>query len=209
MKNKKFIVGWMVLATVSICLLIVGYVGRTESVADRAAFVAPVSTELAPTPTPTAAPTTATPVVKPSPNTVSKPKAKTTFKPRPKPVVRPVVAPSPTRTTSVPRTVNLYPVTALYSQATIDRGKLVTWMTSPTCLLAGHDTRGWYWLDTIKTGTIVNVKAGPCAGKYKIVGHKWQSVKGGPIPSWMSNYDLVLQTCTGSSGMGFSTAVKI
>ncbi|WP_204037705.1 hypothetical protein [Micromonospora qiuiae] len=82
-------------------------------------------------------------------------------------------------------------------------------MTVPTCLLAGHDYAGWHWIDDIDKGTIVKVMTGPCAGRYRIVGHKWQSRKGGPIPSWMSDFDLVLQTCTGASGMGFSLAQRL
>lgn len=103
-----------------------------------------------------------------------------------------------------PRETRLRPVTALGSQATVDRGKLVTWMTSPTCLIAGHDSMGWAWLDNVPTGRRVVVLTGPCAGTYKVVGHRWQSVKGGPVPSWMASYALILQTCTGRSGMGFS-----
>jgi len=81
-------------------------------------------------------------------------------------------------------------------------------MTSPTCLLAGHNTMGWSYLDDIPNGSIVNVKTGPCKGKYKVVAHRSQSRKGGPVPSWMSNYDLVLQTCK-TVGMGFSAAKRI
>lgn len=107
------------------------------------------------------------------------------------------------------RTYTLRPVTAFGSQAAIDRGSLVTWMTRPTCLLAGHDNKGWAWLDNIPNGSIIRVTQGPCAGRYKVVTHRWQARKGGPIPSWMSNYDLVLQTCTGARGMGFSAARRL
>ena len=126
----------------------------------------------------------------------------------PKP--EPTPEPKPEReTTPTSRTVRFSPVTAIGSQATVDKGKLVTWMTSPTCLLAGHDFMGWDWIDTIETDTVVKVTTGPCAGTYKIVGHKWQSQKGGPVPAWMSNYDLIFQTCTGKSGMGFSLAERV
>lgn len=118
-------------------------------------------------------------------------------------------APSRPAPAKTPRTYRLSPVTALGSQAAIDRGNLVTWMTSPACLLAGHDTMGWAWLDNIPTGSIAVVTRGPCAGRYKVVGHRWQSVKGGPIPSWVGRYDLVLQTCTGRTGTGFSVAVRL
>lgn len=107
------------------------------------------------------------------------------------------------------KTYTLSPVTALGSQKTVDRGYLVTWMTRPTCLLAGHDNMGWAWLDNVPNGSVVKVTRGPCAGKYRVVTHKWQARKGGPIPAWMSSYDLVLQTCTGRTGMGFSAARRI
>lgn len=105
------------------------------------------------------------------------------------------------------KAINLYPVTALFSQNVVDQGNLVTWMTSPTCLIAGHNNRGWNWLDDIANGTAVNVKTGPCTGSYVVVGHRRQSVKGGPVPAWMSGYPLILQTCT-STGLGFSLLVK-
>ncbi|MEV4826149.1 hypothetical protein [Micromonospora sp. NPDC049274] len=107
------------------------------------------------------------------------------------------------------RTTRLSPVTAIHSQTAVDRGALVTWTTSPTCLLAGHDTMGWAWLDDLATGTVVRVRSGPCAGTYQVVGHRWQPRKGGSLPSWMGHYDLVLQTCTGRSGTGFSTARRM
>ncbi len=107
-----------------------------------------------------------------------------------------------------PKTYYLSPVTALGNQATIDRGSLVTWMTSPTCLLAGHNTMGWWWIDDIPTGSFVVVKTGPCRGKYRVVTHRSQSTKGGPVPSWMANYDLVLQTCR-TRGMGFAAARRV
>lgn len=107
------------------------------------------------------------------------------------------------------RTYTLSPVTALGSQKAVDRGYLVTWMTRPTCLLAGHDNMGWAWLDNVPNGSVVKVTRGPCAGRYRVITHKWQAQKGGPIPPWMSGYDLVLQTCTGKTGMGFSAARRI
>jgi hypothetical protein len=105
-----------------------------------------------------------------------------------------------------PRTIVLSPVTAIGDQTVLDTGALTTWMITPTCLLAGHDTMGWYWLDDIPLGTVLAVNAGPCAGRYEVTGHRWQPVKGGPIPDWMASTDLILQTCTGTSGMGFTIA---
>lgn len=126
----------------------------------------------------------------------------------------PTNTPKPPANTPKPanqKVITLAPVTAFYSQATIDRGKLVTWMTEPVCLIAGHDSMGWNWLDDIATGRTVKVTTGPCAGTYRVSDHRHQSAKGGPAPAWMSDpgIDLVLQTCTGSSGMGFSLAVRI
>ncbi len=108
------------------------------------------------------------------------------------------------------KVITVSPVTAFYSQATVDRGKLVTWMTEPVCLLAGHNNRGWQWLDDVAVGRTVVVATGPCAGRYRVTGHRWQPVKGGPVPGWMSDpaIDLVLQTCT-ATGLGFSLAVRI
>jgi hypothetical protein len=117
-------------------------------------------------------------------------------------------APSTSRKPAEPRTVRISPVTALYSQAAVDTGALVTWMTSPTCLLAGHNTMGWAWMDDLPNGTRVRVLTGPCAGLYEVYAHRSQSQKGGPVPAWMSGPDLVLQTCK-TRGMGFSLARRL
>lgn len=128
--------------------------------------------------------------------------------------VRPETARPPVRdlpeTTARPRTIRLAPVTALGSQRTIDKGKLVTWMTSPVCLLAGHNTMGWAWMDDLATGTRVRVTTGPCAGLYVVYARKSQARKGGPVPAWMSDpkLDLVLQTCK-TRGMGFSLLRRV
>lgn len=124
--------------------------------------------------------------------------------PEPRPSTAPEL-PVTAKKKAKPRVVVLRPVTALGSQRTIDKGKLVTWMTSPVCLLAGHNTMGWYWMDDLKTGTVVTVKTGPCRGTYKVYARKSQARKGGPVPGWMSDpkLDLVLQTCK-TRGMGFS-----
>lgn len=112
-------------------------------------------------------------------------------------------APKPTY-----KTYYMSPVTAFKSQAMVDTGVLVTWTTSPTCLIAGHDSMGWSWLDNMPNGSKVVVKTGPCAGTYRVVAHYWQETKGGPYPSWMGKYAAVFQTCTGSTGTGFSAAVR-
>lgn len=54
------------------------------------------------------------------------------------------------------------------------------------------------------------VTTGPAAGRYKVVGHRWSPTKGDPVmPAWMADYDLVLQTCTGASGTGFTVAMRV
>lgn len=147
----------------------------------------------------------------------------------PSPIVLPSVLPSPSvkvsRTPEVrkvtvtrqastkptvrsPKTYRLSPVTAYFSQAAIDQCKLVLFGVSPTNLIAAHNDCGYGWLDNIPTGSIVIVTTGPAAGKYKVVGHKWLDEKGGRAPSWLGDYDLVLQTCT-THGTGFSVAVRI
>jgi hypothetical protein len=125
----------------------------------------------------------------------------------PTPSTRP---PSLPVTAKKPKTIKLAPVTALGSQKTIDKGKLVTWMTSPVCLLAGHNTMGWAWMDDLKNGTVVKVTKGPCRGTYKVYARKSQARKGGPVPGWMSDsrLDLVLQTCK-TRGMGFALLRRI
>jgi hypothetical protein len=126
---------------------------------------------------------------------------------KPAPSTRP---PSLPVTAQKPRTIKLAPVTALGSQKTIDKGKLVTWMTSPVCLLAGHNTMGWAWMDDLRNGTVVKVTKGPCRGTYKVYARKSQARKGGPVPGWMSDsrLDLVLQTCK-TRGMGFSLLRRV
>jgi hypothetical protein len=129
---------------------------------------------------------------------------------RPAPTTaRPPVADLPV-TAAKPKTIRLSPVTALGSQKTIDKGKLVTWMTSPVCLLAGHNTMGWAWMDDLRNGTVVKVTTGPCRGTYKVYARKSQARKGGPVPAWMSDpkLDLVLQTCK-TRGMGFSLLRRV
>lgn len=175
--------------------------GGSETVAGSEPYDVTVSAEKTPTVP-----------VKPLINTGNSPKVPTTVKPRPT-----TVKPRPTTVKPAPQTLTLYPTMngsasdTETAQDMVDTGALVTWTTSPTCILAGHDNMGWAFLNSIPQGTKVVVRTGPCAGTYLVFGHKWQSVKGGAYPSWMSdpNLDLVLQSCTGSTGMGFSLARKI
>ena len=109
---------------------------------------------------------------------------------------------------SSPSVVELCPLTAYGDQGAVDTGALVLWSSSPY-LIAGHDNMGWSWLDDIATGTTVAVTCGPATGTYVVTGHQWQETKGGQMPSWMYSEDLILQTCTGSTGMGFSILDRI
>ena len=160
------------------------------------------------TPTPTPQPT-------PEPEPVeSKPEPKPTqtqqAKPEPKP--KPTTPPPPPKPAPTSDVVTVAPTSYVGGQADIDRGLLVTWTAkTPTCILAGHDTMGWHWLDDIPTGTVVEVTTGPCTGRYQVYDHKWQEIKGGDFPEWIraDDLDLVLQTCTGAAGSGFSLARRI
>lgn len=128
--------------------------------------------------------------------------------PAPVPQEAPVEQPAPAPAPATPETIWLEPVTALGDQGAVDEGHLVTWMTSPTCLLAGHDYAGWAWMSSVPVGTRIEVTAGPCAGTYEVYGHNGHDWRGGPVPEWMSGVDLVLQTCT-PNGTGFSLARSI
>jgi len=106
--------------------------------------------------------------------------------------------------------IELCPTTALGDQGVIDTGVLTLWDTSPLYLLAGHNTDGWDWIDTVPNGTLVEVTCGPASGTYEVYDHKWQSGDGGgPYPGWFyDGADLALQTCTGlngeANGLGWS-----
>lgn len=128
--------------------------------------------------------------------------------PAPVPQEAPVERPAPAPAPATPETIWLEPVTALGDQGVVDEGHLVTWMTAPTCLLAGHDYAGWAWMSSVPVGTRIEVTAGPCAGTYEVYGHKGHDWRGGPVPEWMNGVDLVLQTCT-PNGTGFSLARSI
>jgi len=106
-----------------------------------------------------------------------------------------------------PDDVTLAPVTAYRDQGAIDDGSLVLWRQLPY-LLAAHEHLGWGWLDDIPVGTRVVVTTGPAAGAYVVVGHDWMPEQGGEMPASFADYDLVLQTCTGTSGSGFTLAVR-
>lgn len=95
-----------------------------------------------------------------------------------------------------------------FSQGLLDQGKLVTWTWYSPCLIAGHNNKGWAWLDDMPNGSYVVVKTGPCAGRYKVVGHASVPYQGSPTrPAWMSKYAAIFQTCR-ATGSGFSLAVR-
>lgn len=106
--------------------------------------------------------------------------------------------------------IELCPTTALGDQDVIDTGVLTLWDTDPLYLLAGHNTDGWDWIDTVPNGTIVEVTCGPASGTYEVYDHKWQAGDGGgPYPGWFyDGADLAMQTCTGlngeANGLGWS-----
>jgi hypothetical protein len=109
----------------------------------------------------------------------------------------------PAERVAVDGTIRVEPVAG--DQDTIDTGALVTWMTAPVCLLAGHNTMGWAWMDDLPAGTRVEVGGGPCAGTYEAYANREQGARGGPVPAWMRDEGLalVLQTCK-TRGMGFT-----
>lgn len=106
--------------------------------------------------------------------------------------------------------IELCPTTGIWDQGVIDTGVLTLWDTEPLYLLAGHNTDGWDWIDTVPNGTIVEVTCGAATGTYEVYDHKWQSGDGGgPYPGWFyDGADLALQTCTGlngeANGLGWS-----
>lgn len=171
----------------------VGPLPPTDDILDPADFAPAPTAE----PEPTEAPQPP-PAPEPDPPPPTKNAAATTPEPAPPPAPKPEV-------------VELAPITAFQDQAAVDTGALVTYIDPARfgfCLIAGHDFSGWYWLDDLAVGTVVRVTQGPCAGEYEVVGHEWQETKGGQHPEWMHDYDLILQTCTGATGTGFSLLVR-
>lgn len=69
-------------------------------------------------------------------------------------------------------------------------------------LIAGHDYMGYAWLNSVPTGTIVEVQGGPASGTYRVYDHMSLGRQGGDMPRF-NGADLVLQSCQGS-GTGFS-----
>jgi hypothetical protein len=103
--------------------------------------------------------------------------------------------------------VSLCPTDARGDQSAIDTGALVLWRDAPY-LLAAHEHMGWSWLDEVAPGTIIEVTCGDSAGTYEAVGNDYVDEQGGSMPGYFTEYDLVLQTCSGD-GSGFTLARRL
>lgn len=87
------------------------------------------------------------------------------------------------------------------AQRCIDQGKLTLYYPSGVKTLAGHNYKGWYWIDDIPTGRIVKIQSGGLKGTYKVYGHA--KVYNKKFPKSGLGASVALQTCEGS-GIGFS-----
>ena len=87
------------------------------------------------------------------------------------------------------------------AQRCIDQGKLVRYKPAGVNTLAGHNYKGWYWIDDIPTGRIVKIQSGQLKGTYKVYGHA--KVYNGKFPKSGLGAAVALQTCE-DSGIGFS-----
>ncbi|QEQ93623.1 cysteine protease [Streptomyces phage Zuko] len=87
------------------------------------------------------------------------------------------------------------------AQRCIDQGKLVRYKPSGVNTLAGHNYKGWYWIDDLPTGRIVKIQSGQLKGTYKVYGHA--KVYDKKFPKSGLGAAVALQTCEGS-GIGFS-----
>lgn len=92
------------------------------------------------------------------------------------------------------------------AQRCIDQGKLVRYKPSGVNTLAGHNYKGWYWIDDIPTGRKVVIKSGELKGTYKVYGHA--KVYNKKFPKSGLGADVALQTCE-DSGIGFSFLRRI
>jgi hypothetical protein len=87
------------------------------------------------------------------------------------------------------------------AQRCIDQGKLTLYYPSGVKTLAGHNYKGWYWIDDLPTGRIVKIQSGGLKGTYKVYGHA--KVYNKKFPKSGLGASVALQTCEGS-GIGFS-----
>ncbi len=87
------------------------------------------------------------------------------------------------------------------AQRCIDQGKLTLYYPSGVNTLAGHNYKGWYWIDDLPTGRIVKIQSGGLKGTYKVYGHA--KVYDKKFPKSGMGAAVALQTCE-DSGIGFS-----
>ena len=108
--------------------------------------------------------------------------------------------------------VEICPVTAYdNAQGVLDTGVAVLVEYSGTPWIAGHNTSGWDWFDEVEPSTLVEVTCGPEEGLYEAYENRWQ--EGLSIPTWVTEPDLVMQTCTGLNGepkgIGFTLLMEV
>jgi hypothetical protein len=87
------------------------------------------------------------------------------------------------------------------AQRCIDQGKLTLYYPSGVKTLAGHNYKGWYWIDDLPNGRIVKIQSGGLKGTYKVYGHA--KVYDKKFPKSGLGAAVALQTCE-DSGIGFS-----
>jgi len=87
------------------------------------------------------------------------------------------------------------------AQRCIDQGKLTLYYPSGVKTLAGHNYKGWYWIDDLPNGRIVKIQSGALKGTYKVYGHA--KVYDKKFPKSGLGAAVALQTCE-DSGIGFS-----
>lgn len=90
---------------------------------------------------------------------------------------------------------------ARQAQRCINQGKLTWYRPAGVNTLAGHNYRGWYWLDDLPTGRTVRITTGKLKGTYRVYGHA--RVTNGRFPRSGLRAAVALQTCAGD-GIGFS-----
>jgi len=114
-------------------------------------------------------------------------------------------------TTAKDPVILLHPVDDFYGQETIDKGKVVTYLNQPTCLLVGHANKGWQNLGSLPQNKEVLITSGSCAGRYKVLSNKTEQ-NTGIMPSWMNtpknNFDAVLMSTNGSINATYSLLKK-
>lgn len=87
------------------------------------------------------------------------------------------------------------------AQPCIDNGSLVLYYPAGVTTLAGHNYKGWYWMDDLPVGRKVVIASGKLAGTYRVYAHGYSSNK--MFPANGKGAAVALQTCEGK-GIGFS-----